>query len=96
MMTEDQDVIAILNEYHYIVKSIVRLTCHSSAAIDVHDLYQIGDLAILEAVKSYDPSCGTTIKSFVGTVVRNAIFHEAGRFLGVFTVDHRVTSLAAS
>jgi len=94
--TPDQEIIDLLNEYSPIVRRIARSACYSSATIDLNDLHQIGDIAVIQAVKSYDPTCGTTIKSFVSRVVRNEIFHEAARFLGVFTVDHRVTSLASN
>lgn len=92
----EMDVIEILNEYSSIVKNIARSAYYSSSTLDLNDLKQVGEIAVLQAIKSYDPSCGTTIKSFVYKVVRNEIFREAARFLGVFTVDHRVTSLAAS
>ncbi len=85
----------ILNEYGPLVRRIARSACYSSAAIDLADLYQVGDIAVLRAIKAYDPSSGTTIKSFVSRIVRQDIYNEAARFLGVFTVDHRVTKLAA-
>jgi len=91
----DEDVVVILNEYNYIVKRLARSACYSSASIDFSDLCQVGEIAVLQAIKSYDPTCGTTIKSFVSKVVRNEIYYEAARFLGVFTVDFRVTKLAA-
>lgn len=97
MMTKeysDQETIDLLNQYSNVVRHVARSAYYSSAAIDLNDLYQVGELAVLQAVKSYDPSCGTSIKSFVSRVVRNAVFREAARFLGVFTVDHRVTNLA--
>ena len=43
----------------------------------------------------YDPTQGTSIRSYVAKIVRQDVFNEAAKFLGVFTVDHRVTSLAA-
>lgn len=92
---DDAQVVELLNQYGPIVRRIAMSACYSSATIDLQDLYQIGEIAVLQAIKSYDPTCGTTIKSFVSRIVRNKIFHEAARFLGVFTVDHRVTGLAA-
>jgi len=91
----EEEVESLLDEYRPIVTRIARSAFYSSAAIDVNDLIRVGEFAVLQAVKAYDPTCGTTIRSFVSRVVRNEIFHEAARFLGVFTVDHRVTSLAA-
>jgi len=97
MMTDisDTEVYEILSQYHGLVESIARSAFYSSASIEFADLCQIGDVAVLRAIKTYDPTCGTTIKSYVARVVRQDIFREAARFLGVFTVDHRVTSLAA-
>jgi len=89
------DVEALLDEYSPIVNRIARSACFSSPTIDFGDLCQVGDLAVIRAVEAYDPSCGTNIRSFVSRCVRQDIYSEAARFLGVFTVDHRVTSLAA-
>ena len=89
------EAIELLNEYGPLVKRIARSACYSSASIDFADLCQVGEVAVLRAIKVYDPSFGTTIKSFVSRAVRQDIYNEAARFLGVFTVDHRVTSLAA-
>lgn len=93
--TSDSDIIALLNEYGPIVKHIAKSACYSSATIDFSDLCQVGDLAVLQAIKTYNPSSGTTIKSYVSRIVRNEIYREAARFLGVFTVDFRITPLAA-
>lgn len=90
-----EDIEAILNEYAPLVRKIARSACYSSAAIDIVDLCQVGEIAVLRAIKSYDPSSGTTARSFVSKLVRQDIYNEAARFLGVFTVDRRVTNLAA-
>jgi len=93
--TPEHEIIAILEEYGPLVRCIAKSACYSSVVIDIADLRQVGEFAVLKAIKSYDPCGGTTIKSYVSRVVRNEIYREAARFLGVFTVDHRVTSLAA-
>lgn len=85
----------VLEAYIPLINHIARSACFSSAAIDINDLYQIGRIAALRAIKEYDPSCGSNIKSFVSRLVKQEIYHEAGRFLGVFTVDHRTTNLAS-
>ena len=94
-MTDHKDVNEILDEYAPLVRRIARSACHSSATIDLADLCQVGEIAVLRAIKAYDPSSGTNIRSFVSKVVRQDIYNEAARFLGVFTVDHRVTGFAA-
>lgn len=94
--TQDDAVVAqILEQYHPFVCYIARRAFHSSSALDINDLYQVGDMAVLRAVKAYDPSSGRNIKSFVTNSIRNAIFNEAARFLGVLTVDFRTTNLAS-
>jgi RNA polymerase sigma factor (sigma-70 family) len=85
----------ILDNYGPLIKKIARSACFSSATIDILDLIQVGEIAALRAVKKYDPSAGATIRSYVARLVRQDIYREAARFLGVFTVDPRVTSLAA-
>lgn len=91
----DDEAEEILKEYQDIVISIARSAYYSSSAIDFFDLCQIGNLAVLTAVRSYDPAAGSNIRSYVSRIVKREIYNEAGRFLGVFTVDHRLTRLAA-
>lgn len=97
MMVEysEQDIVQILDDYRPIVRRIAHSAITSSAAVDVSDFYQIGEIAVLQAVRSYDPTCGTNIRSYISRAVRRAVFNEAARFLGVLTVDRRVTEMAA-
>jgi RNA polymerase sigma factor (sigma-70 family) len=91
----DDAVAQVLDQYHPLVRYIAKRAFHSSSTLDINDLYQVGDMAVLRAVKAYDPSSGRNIKSFVANSIRNAIFNEAARFLGVFTVDVRTTTQAS-
>jgi len=91
-MMVDEDV---LNDYMDIVLRVARRACYSSHAIDLDDLCQVGKMAVLRAIESYDPSCGTNIRSFVTHLVKQDVYGEAARFLGIFTVDRRVTHLAS-
>jgi RNA polymerase sigma factor (sigma-70 family) len=91
----DEALTYVLEQYHPLVKHIAKQACYSSHALDINDLYQIGDIAVLRAIKAYDPSSGKNIKSFVANSVRNAIFNEAARFLGIITVDFRTTNQAS-
>lgn len=97
MMVEhtEEEIVQILDDYRPIVRRIAHSAITSSAAVDVADFYQVGEIAVLQAVRAYDPSCGTNIRSYVSRSVRRAIFNEAARFLGVLTVDRRVTETAA-
>lgn len=85
----------LLEEYIPLIKHIAKNTCCSSSSLDIDDLCQVGKMALLNAVRVYDPSYSTNIKSFILKSVRRAIYNEAARFLGIFTVDHRTTALAA-
>jgi len=96
MVDVPDDVITqILNQYHPLVRHIAKRACFSSSTIDIQDLYQVGDMAVLRAIKAYDPSSGKSIKSFVANSIRNAIFNESARFLGAITVDFRTTTQAS-
>lgn len=91
----DEAVAEILGQYHSLVCSIAKGAYRSSSTLDLQDLYQVGDMAVLRAVRAYDPSSGKNIRSFVAGSVRNAIFNEAARFIGVLTVDFRTTAQAS-
>lgn len=91
----DDAIIQILDQYHGLVRYITKRAYHSSSVLDENDLCQVGDMAVLRAVKAYDPSSGSNIKSFVTNSIRNAIFNEAARFLGVLTVDCLTTNQAS-
>lgn len=95
MAETPEEINSLLDEYVPIVRRIARSAYFCSSAIDIADLYQVGEIAVLRAIKAYDPSCGTNIKSFVARCVKQDVYNEAARFLGVFTVDHRTTGLAA-
>lgn len=90
-----QDISEIIKEYEPIIRKIAQSTCYSSRAIDINDLLQVGKIAVLRAIRSYNPSYGANIKSFITCSVRREIYSEAAKFLGVFTVDKRVTAQAS-
>jgi RNA polymerase sigma factor (sigma-70 family) len=92
----DESIDNILNQYRPLVKHIAKRAYFSSSALDLQDLYQVGDMAVLRAIKGYDPSSGKNIKSFVTNSIRNAIFNEAASFLGPITVDFRTTTQASN
>lgn len=91
----DDTIARLLDQYHPLVRHIAKRACYSSSTIDLNDLHQVGNMAVLRAIKAYDPSSGRNIKSFVANSIRNAIFNEAARFLGVLTVDVRTTAQAS-
>lgn len=95
MTLNEEELLRTLDEYRRFVRKIAYTAITSSPAIDVEDLCQIGELAILRAVRSYDPTCGRNIKSYICSCIRQDIYNEAARFLGIFTVDHKVTEMGA-
>lgn len=95
MILNEEELLRTLDEYRSFVRKIAYTAITSSPSIDVEDLCQVGDLAILRAVRSYDPTCGRNIKSYICSCIRQDIYNEAARFLGIFTVDHKVTEMGA-
>lgn len=93
--TPEEEVLLVLQTYAGLIKNVARSAVKSSSVIGEDDLFQVGCVAALNAVRAYDPSYGTNIKAYVGQAVRRAIYNEAASFLGVFTVDKRVTEIAA-
>lgn len=95
MTLNDEELLRTLEEYTGFIRKVAYTAVTSSPAINVDDLCQVGQLAVLRAVRSYDPTCGRNIKSYICSCIRQDIYNEAARFLGVFTVDHRVTEMGA-
>lgn len=95
MTLHEEELLRTLEEYKGFVRKIAYTAVTSSPAIDVEDLCQVGELAILRAVRSYDPTAGRNLKSYICSCIRQDIYNEAARFLGVFTVDHKVTEAGA-
>lgn len=83
-----------LQDYYKLIKSVAHTACYKSNVIDVNDLYQVGLMATLRALNKFDPSKNTNKESFIKKAVQRAIYNEAARFMGVFTVDHRTTKSA--
>lgn len=95
MTLNDEELLRTLENYTGFIRKVAFTAVTSSPAINVDDLFQVGQLAVLRALRSYDPTCGRNIKSYVCSCIRQDIYNEAARFLGVFTVDHRVTEMGA-
>lgn len=95
MTLQEEELLRTLNEYRGFVRKIAFTAITSSSTIDVEDLCQVGELAVLRAVRTYDPACGRNIKSYICSCIRQDIYNEAARFLGIFTVDHKVTEAGA-
>lgn len=95
MTLQEEELLRTLNEYRGFVRKIAFTAITSSSTLDVEDLCQVGELAVLRGIRTYDPTCGRNIKSYICSCIRQDIYNEAARFLGIFTVDHKVTEAGA-
>lgn len=69
-----------------LINSIV---VNNPAVVDTQDLQQAGAMALILALRSYDPSLGS-LPSYIRKCVRNALIEQANSFNGVFTTDEKV------
>ncbi len=69
-----------------LIKSIV---INNKSVVSVADLQQVGAMALIVALKTYDPSLGS-LSAYVRRCIRNALLEEANSFSGVFTVDEKL------
>jgi DNA-directed RNA polymerase specialized sigma subunit len=69
-----------------LINSIV---VNNTSVVDTQDLQQVGAMALVLALKTYDPSLGS-LPSYIRKCVRNALLEQANSFSGVFTTDERV------
>jgi len=69
-----------------LIKSIV---VNNKSVVSIADLQQVGALALVVALKNYDPSLGS-LSSYIRKCIRNALLEEANSFSGVFTVDEKL------
>lgn len=71
------------------IRSLISsIVVNNSSVVDVKDLQQVGALALVVALKSYDPSQGS-ISGYIRKCVRNALLEQANSFSAVFTTDEK-------
>jgi RNA polymerase sigma factor (sigma-70 family) len=75
-------------------KGLIRALVHSivvnnPAVVSTEDLQQAGALALMIALKSYNPSLGS-FQSYIRRCIRHALLEQANTFNGVFTVDEKI------
>lgn len=77
-------------QYRYMIRSMVNsIVVNSPSVVSAQDLQQAGALALVVALKSYEPSLGS-LSSYIRQCVRNALLQQANSFNNVFTVDEKV------
>ncbi len=73
-----------------LIGSLVRsVVINNKSVISIADLQQVGAMALIVALKTYDPSVGS-LSAYVRRCIRNALLEEANSFSGVFTVDEKL------
>ncbi len=77
-----------------LISSLIRsVVVNNKAVVSTSDLQQVGAMALIVALRTYDPSLGS-LSSYVRRCIRNALLEEANSFSGVFTVDEKLRRYA--
>src|ERR1044071_3761865 len=70
----------LAREHLPLVRSIVqRIAMTLPAHVDANDLYSSGLVGLLNAIRNYDPTSGSTFESYARVRIRGAIFDELRR-----------------
>jgi len=70
----------LIEQYLPFVKNVVgRLALTLPAHVDLDDLYSAGLVGLLNAVRNFDPTAGSTFESYARVRIRGAIFDELRR-----------------
>lgn len=71
---------AVVQEYLPLVKTVVgRLAMTLPSHVDMEDLYSSGLVGLLNGVRNYDPTCGTSFETYARVRIRGAVFDELRR-----------------
>lgn len=76
-----------------IVERIAKKTLYLSPVLSQDDLEQVGYLSAFKAIKTFDPSKGSNIKSYLYKCIQRAIYEEASNFYGPYRLPHRILRL---
>ena len=72
-----------------LIGSLIRsIIINGRSVVSIADLQQVGAMALIVAIKTYDPSLGS-LTGYIRKCIRNALVAEANTFTGVFTVDEK-------
>ena len=70
----------LIEQYLPFVKNVVgRLALTLPAHVDLDDLYSAGLVGLLNAVRNFDPTAGSTFESYARVRIRGAIFAVSSR-----------------
>jgi len=71
---------ALVEKYLPLVASVMgRLAMTLPDHVDQDDLYSVGLVGLLQAMRNYDPSCGTSFESYARVRIRGAMLDELRR-----------------
>ena len=63
-----------------LVKQVVgRLAMNLPTHVDKEDLYSAGLIGLLDAIRNYDPTCGSSLETYARIRIRGAVFDELRR-----------------
>lgn len=86
----DQSPDKVYLKHRGLIRSLINsIVVNNPAIVDTQDLQQAGALALVVALKSYDPSLGS-LPSYIRKCIRHALLEQANSFSNVFTVDEKV------
>jgi len=86
----EESVDDIYMQHRGLIRSLINsIVVNNSSVVDIQDLQQVGALALIVALKSYDPSLGS-FQSYIRKCIRNALMEQANSFNSIFTVDEKV------
>jgi RNA polymerase sigma factor (sigma-70 family) len=87
-MEESSD--KVYAQYRGLIRSLINsIVVNNPSIVDNQDLQQAGAMALIVALRSYDPSLGS-FQSYIRKCIRNALLEQANSFNSVFTVDEKV------
>lgn len=93
-MEESSD--KVYAQHRGLIRSLINsIVVNNPSIVDNQDLQQAGAMALIVALKSYDPSLGS-FQSYIRRCIRNALLEQANAFNSVFTVDEKVRRQANS
>ena len=87
-MEESSD--KVYAQHRGLIRSLINsIVVNNPSVVDNQDLQQAGALALIVALRSYDPSLGS-FQSYIRKCIRNALLEQANSFNSVFTVGEKV------
>lgn len=67
-------------KYLPLVKQVVgRLLMNLPSHVDKEDLHSAGLIGLLDAIRNYDPTCGSSVETYARIRIRGAVFDEMRR-----------------